>query len=58
MTTFRKITSWALNADHELTPGSTTTVHMKSGATKEVTVGEFIGERYGKFLYHVVSDNE
>jgi hypothetical protein len=57
MTTFRKLTEWALNSDTELTPGDTVTVNLKSGATKTVLVGEFISNKYGKFLYHVGDEN-
>jgi hypothetical protein len=57
MTTFRKITEWALQADEELAPGATVTVNLKSGATKQVVVGDFIRAGYGKYLYHV-ADND
>jgi hypothetical protein len=53
MTTFRKITEWALQSDEELQPGATVTVSLKSGQTKQVAVGDFIRSGYGKFLYHV-----
>jgi hypothetical protein len=53
MTTFRKITEWALQSDAELKTGDLVTVNLKSGATKQVIVGDFIREGYGKWLYHV-----
>jgi hypothetical protein len=56
MTTFRKITEWALQSDTELTEGDLVTVNLKSGATKQVKVGDFIRSGYGKFLYHVADD--
>lgn len=57
MTTFRKV--WALTADHELTVGTTTLVHLKSGDTKEVLVGNLIDTtKNGKFVYSVGHDDD
>ncbi|HEV8466086.1 MAG TPA: hypothetical protein VGQ63_13920 [Pseudolabrys sp.] len=49
MTTFTKI--WALKSDTMVEPGTVVEVSLKSGKTKEVTVGYFLGKHGDKFLF-------
>lgn len=49
MTTFAKV--WALRSDTDLTPGSEVEVSLKSGSTKKVRVGTFIGKDGEAFLF-------
>lgn len=49
MTTFSKV--WALRSDTQLQPGATVQVTLKSGESKAVQVGAFIGQQGDKYLY-------
>ena len=52
MNSFRKVgDTWAIKCDAEHVPGDTVTVSLKSGATKEVTLGALVFARGGDFVY-------
>jgi len=56
MTTFTKI--WALKSDTMVEPGSVVEVSLKSGDTKQVTVGAFLGKNGDKFLFAPEKDSD
>ena len=49
MTTFTKF--WALKSDRMVAAGTVIEVSLKSGKTKAVTVGAFLGKNGDKFLF-------
>jgi hypothetical protein len=52
MNTFRKVgDAWAVKCDAEHVAGETVAVMLKSGATKQVTLGALVFARGGDFVY-------
>jgi hypothetical protein len=55
--TYRKIgPDWGIQSEAELEVGSRVTVTLKSGKTKDVTVGDFSNRAYGKYIYRVAPE--
>jgi Family of unknown function (DUF6011) len=55
MNTYRKIGSdkWGIQSDDLHEVGSTVSVTLKSGASKNVTLGAHVGTQYGKNVYEI-----
>lgn len=55
MNTYRKIgpDQWGIATDDKFAVGASIEVTLKSGATKQVTLGAFRVHQYGKFVYEI-----